>query len=508
MQLCWWQQLPLLLLVHLLYAEASVACKSTIDGPQRSSSRLWRYICPQQLTGVNQYKLNDPGGEPLLPGSHSLLPHANFVKCSPSGPNYLFSSFRIKLQELYKSSSRKTEAAGGGTSADIPTLTPVESDYSKNPAKPKAAAIVGGVGAALLVIIFVVLVYLCLMHIKKSVKQNSDTESSAQSAALELERVDVLPYAGARSSFGTQALRHFSIEELQHATSNFSKSKIIGEGAFGLVYKGFPLDGSIVAVKRRIKNPIQNFFHEVKSIATINHENLVKLIGYYEDGQQQILVYDYVSNGNIGNYLYDSKGFPVGELDLRQRLLIALGAARGIQHLHGLVPPFLHMHFRTSNVLLTEKFTAKISDYGLSKLVMEFNRVGSSSAIDCFLDPELDSYENFSQQSDVYSFGVFLLELISGREADGSSWSNSGHNLLLHATGSDLKDFVDKTLGEDTMGAAQQMMKLALRCVNTCTERPSMVSIVQEIEKIQAREMGYLHSEEISSVILGSELFK
>lgn len=197
---------------------------------------------------------------------------------------------------------------------------------------------------------------------------------------------------------------------------------------------------------------------------------------------------------------------------MRQRLSIALGAAKGLEHLHSLLPPLLHMHFRTSNVLVDENFMAKVSDYGLSRLLIEGDHAGSSSAIDCFLDPELNISKNLSERSDVYSFGVFLLELISGSEAHGRSQSNSGENLVLQAKSSNGFDkFVDKTLGEHRMGGAKQMMELALLCVDISLKRPSMRNVVEELEQIQERQTAHLRSESIEgigAVTLGSDLFK
>ncbi|KAH7561029.1 hypothetical protein JRO89_XS10G0160700 [Xanthoceras sorbifolium] len=323
--------------------------------------------------------------------------------------------------------------------------------------------------------------------------------------------------------------------------SNFSQSNIIGEGALGLVYKGLLQDGSMVAIKRRIHTPIRNFLHEVRNIARIHHRHLVKLVGYYEDDHQQLLVYDYIPNGNVGNHLYDNEGLPIGRLNMRQRLLIALGAARGLAHLHSLVPPLFHMHFRTSNVLLDENFTAKVSDYGPHKLLIANHHAGSSSAIDCFLDPDtafsavdeyctwksllmslisslfverLSSLKIFSAASDVYSFGVFLLELISGHEAHGRNQSNSEPNIVLQAKrGSSLDDYIDKTLGDQTAAnAAREMMELVFQCIDISRRRPSMRRIVEELEQIQEREIGRLHSEfgeeDIGAVTLGSELFR
>ncbi|TYG67867.1 hypothetical protein ES288_D05G109300v1 [Gossypium darwinii] len=349
------------------------------------------------------------------------------------------------------------------------------------------------------------------MRVKRFMRRTSGTESSMPST-VELERANTSHYAaGAPSLIYTQNLKQITMSELEHATHNFSQSNIIGEGRFGLVHKGLLQDGTLVAIKRYLNTQVHFFLHEIKQITQVRHRNLVKLVGYCEDNHQQFLVYDYIPNGNVGNHLYDYEGSPTGKLNMRQRLLIALGAAKGLEHLHSMAPPLLHMHFRSSNVLLDENFTAKVSDYGLSKLLSEDQFYASSSAIDCFLDPELYSSKRFSVQSDIYGYGVFLLELISGREAICRDPSNLETTLIMQAKDSkDISSFVDKTLGGKSTRGAKQVVDLALQCVDIRPRRPLMRSIVEELERIQETEIGGLPfeaGEEIRDVTLGSELF-
>ncbi|XP_058188394.1 probable serine/threonine-protein kinase PBL28 isoform X2 [Rhododendron vialii] len=403
------------------------------------------------------------------------------------------------------------ETVGGDNS--VPTFTPLPEAQVKKPSKRKVAAIIGGIGAALLVVVTGVTVCFCLMRLKRLIRRASDTASSVPSPRVLRAREDISPGSGAVSPYDTFNLWQLSILELEQATGNFNQINLVGEGSFGLVYKGLLGDGSIVAIKRCLHCPVQYFVNEVTRIASVHHRHLVKLIGYCKENYQQFLVYDYLPNGNVGNHLYDSEGLPIGKLDMRQRLIIALGAAKGLEHLHSLVPPILHMHFRTRNVLVDESFTAKVSDFGLSNLPMEGYYAESSSAVDCFRDPELRSSHDFSERSDVYSFGIFLLELISGREALGRNHSDVQENLVSQAKGTrDIDNFVDKTVKDHTLHAVQQMMELALLCLDTGTRRPVMRRVVEELERIRATEIGHLHSgglgEEIGMVTLGSDLFK
>ncbi|PRQ33570.1 putative protein kinase RLK-Pelle-RLCK-IXa family [Rosa chinensis] len=521
MRLFWWQQLPLLILIQLLqpsrtsykiYAEALLTFKSRVGSPELSGGQIGKYPCLKQWTFLKYYKLKDPCVPfGTFPGISSIPLRSNRVNLAPFAPSLFMSQSSIDVQkELHKPRNRRIADIVDGDSS-VPTFTPVQEAGDKKP-KQKVAAIIGGVAAAFLVVIVVILVYIYLTRVKRVVRRTSDTSSSTPSPHVEWTRGDTSPYAVALSPYDTHNLRQLSILELEQATSNFNENNIIGQGRFGLVYKGLLQDGSIVAIKRRLHAPTQYFFQEVKHIARVNHVHILRLIGYCQDTSQQLLVYDYLPNGNVGNHLYDAEGLPNGKLGLWQRLSVALGAAKGLAHLHSLVPPLLHMNFRTSNVLLDDNFTPKVSDYGLTRLLNKGHYAGSSSAIDCFLDPELDSSKKFSERGDVYSFGVFLLELISGREANGRNQLNLGDNLLLQAKDcEDLDRFVDKTLGDYTMQAAtKQMMELALMCIEASEQRPHMKTVVQVLERIQAKEISHFHIEveEIGAVTLGSELFK
>nr|KJB56123.1 hypothetical protein B456_009G106900 [Gossypium raimondii] len=510
-------RLPLLLLIqlfqpnclcHKLFTEALLICKNTVCTPQQTNSRFGKFPCLRQWAYVNCYRPEDADVVSLIPGISRISLPSRLTQLLFFAPKFIPS---YSQEKPFKSRHGRVAAASVDGENAVPTLTPLQT-ADKKPRKQTFAAIIGCISAALLVLIILVLVYICLMRVKRFMRRTSGTESSMPST-VELERANTSHYAaGAQSPIYTQNLKQITMSELEHATHNFSQSNIIGEGRFGLVHKGLLQDGTLVAIKRYLNTQVHFFLHEIKQIAQVRHRNLVKLVGYCEDNHQQFLVYDYIPNGNVGNHLYDYEGSPTGKLNMRQRLLIALGAAKGLEHLHSMAPPLLHMHFRSSNVLLDENFTAKVSDYGLSKLLSEDQFYASSSAIDCFLDPELYSSKRFSVQSDIYGYGVFLLELISGREAICRDPSNLETTLIMQAKDSkDISSFVDKTLGGKSMRGAKKVVDLALQCVDIRPRRPLMRSIVEELERIQETEIGGLPfeaGEEIRDVALGSELFK
>ncbi|XP_010506849.1 PREDICTED: probable LRR receptor-like serine/threonine-protein kinase RKF3 [Camelina sativa] len=218
----------------------------------------------------------------------------------------------------------------------------------------------------------------------------------------------------------------FSFEEIKKATNNFSRHNIIGRGGYGNVYKGVLPDATQVAFKR-FKNCSatgdENFAHEVEVIASIRHVNLLALRGYctattpYE-GHQRIIVCDLVTNGSLHDHLFGDLKEAQLPWPLRQR--IALGMARGLAYLHyGAQPSIIHRDIKASNILLDERFEAKVADFGLAKFNPEgmthmSTRVAGTMG---YVAPEYALYGQLTEKSDVYSFGVVLLELLSRRKA-------------------------------------------------------------------------------------------
>ncbi|URE29139.1 STYKc [Musa troglodytarum] len=252
------------------------------------------------------------------------------------------------------------------------------------------AAIVGAAagGLALLVIIIGFL-WFYILCCRTPANKSSETGSSDPSNPVEWGRRDRISCAGCGLASEHQGARQFTLEELEEATKNFSESNIVGTGSFGLVYKGLLLDGTIVAIKRRVSVPRQAFTEQVRILSEIRHRNLVTLIGYCQEGGLQMLIFEYLPNGSISGHLYDSEQHSLTRLEFKQRLAVAIGAAKGLAHLHGLSPPVVHKDFKTSNVLVDENFIAKVADAGVFKLLQGTGEVeahmGSNDLIDCRL---------------------------------------------------------------------------------------------------------------------------
>ncbi|XP_010533305.1 PREDICTED: serine/threonine-protein kinase At3g07070 [Tarenaya hassleriana] len=236
------------------------------------------------------------------------------------------------------------------------------------------------------------------------------------------------------------AAETFTFRELAAATKNFRQACLIGEGGFGRVYKGtLEETGQIVAVKQLDRNGLQGhreFLVEVLMLSLLHHTNLVNLIGYCADGDQRLLVYEYMPLGSLEDHLLDL--VPEQEpLDWNVRMKIALGAAKGLEYLHDKAdPPVIYRDLKSSNILLNGDYEAKLSDFGLAKLgpVGEMQHVSSRvMGTYGYCAPEYQKTGHLTVKSDVYSFGVVLLELITGRRVIDTMRQSEEQNLVTWA---------------------------------------------------------------------------
>ncbi|CAA2987552.1 nodulation receptor kinase [Olea europaea subsp. europaea] len=373
------------------------------------------------------------------------------------------------------------------------------------------AAILGGAaGAVALAGILVIILWYCLFH-RRSVTRTSETGSSDPSVQAVGRSVSV--------EMALQGARRFELEELSLATKNFGDKSLIGHGKFGEVYKGLLHDGMFVAIKKRHAPPSKEFIDEVRYLSSIQHRNLVTLLGYCQEHDVQILVYEYIPNGSVSIHLYGAGQVSQEKLEFKHRLTIALGAAKGLAYLHSLSPRLIHKDFKTANVLVDENFIAKVADAGLRNFLGRFEQAGPSSQLSAdefFLAPEVREFRQFSEKSDVYSFGVFLLELVSGQEARDLLSSVVNENLVewmqnLQESGS-ISTIIDQRLGNSfTTEGMEEFLQLIMHCVYPSGEkRPVMSYVVMELDRILEKEMSLttIMGEGTPVVTLGSQLFR
>ncbi|XP_048618437.1 senescence-induced receptor-like serine/threonine-protein kinase isoform X1 [Brassica napus] len=285
------------------------------------------------------------------------------------------------------------------------------------------------------------------------------------------------------------AQRYFKYSEVVSITNNFER--VLGKGGFGEVYHGIS-DGDQVAVKILSEESAQGykeFRAEVEILMRVHHRNLTSLFGYCNEGNRMVLIYEYMANGNLGDYLSGKMSFI---LSWEERLKISLDAAQGLEYLHyGCKPPIVHRDVKPTNILLNEKIQAKISDFGLSR---SFPVEGSDQISTVvagtigYLDPEYYSTRQMNEKSDVYSFGVVLLEVITGQPVIASSRrerhiSDQVSSMLGKGN---IRGIVDQRLGERyDAGSAWKMAELSLACTEQrSTHRPTMSQVVMGLKQI------------------------
>ncbi|KAL4627755.1 hypothetical protein ACB092_05G188800 [Castanea dentata] len=236
------------------------------------------------------------------------------------------------------------------------------------------------------------------------------------------------------SALPKEVCRQFSLAEIKIATNNFDEDLYLGDGGFGRVYKGFIDDGTVKVAIKCLK--IALLRTEVLLISQLHHPNLTRLIGYCPDEDKGFLVYEFIVNGSLYRHLY---GNNPNSLRWKQRLQIGIDVARGVHYLHtGLKHTIIHCNVNTVNVLLNEKWEAKLTDMALSKLGppslskalirVESRIVGTKG----YMDPEYTMHGQLTDKSDVYSFGVVLLELLCARKAFESKAEVEGQRNLVN----------------------------------------------------------------------------
>ncbi|KAL0912138.1 hypothetical protein M5K25_018091 [Dendrobium thyrsiflorum] len=295
---------------------------------------------------------------------------------------------------------------------------------------------------------------------------------------------------------GNPTARVFSFAELCAATNNFKLDCLLGEGGFGRVYKGHLEDtNQDIAVKQLDRNGLQGnreFIVEVLMLSLLHHPNLVKLIGYCADGDQRILVYEYMPLGSLEDHLLDLSPNKK-PLDWNTRMKIAQGAARGLEYLHDIAnPPVIYRDFKASNILLDENYEPKLSDFGLAKV----GPIGDKSHVSTrvmgtygYCAPEYAMTGQLTTMSDVYSFGVVFLEIITGRRVIDTSRPSREQNLVQWAEPlfKDKKRFVemaDPLLEEKyPIKSLYQALAVAAMCLQEeASTRPLITDVVTALE--------------------------
>ncbi|XP_012844782.1 PREDICTED: probable receptor-like protein kinase At3g55450 [Erythranthe guttata] len=326
--------------------------------------------------------------------------------------------------------------------------------------------VAGGVG-----VILVILAIVWLILYTYRTRRKPPIEGGAQDASFSVESSSV----------------KISLREVHLATDNLSASNFIGQGVAGKVYKGILSNGQLVAVKHIINDgQMETFVREVTSLSHVKHPNLVELLGNCDGEDESFLVYELCHNGNLSEWLFGKHKF----LNWIQRLEIAIDCARGLWFLHTYTEGcIVHRDIKPTNILLGTNFEAKLSDFGLSKVICMGNSYVSSEVRGTFgyVDPEYQKNRRVHPSTDVYSFGIVLLQLLSGQRVINMNvnkpmpLSKMAKNLT---KGGDITEFADGKLnGEYSVESFELVFKVALSCTGLKQQRPSMGRVVAALEK-------------------------
>ncbi|KAJ9147256.1 hypothetical protein P3X46_029434 [Hevea brasiliensis] len=327
---------------------------------------------------------------------------------------------------------------------------------------------------------------------EKAVADRGNASTGFAGAAPVAAAAAAIAKSEAKSGGGTKSLvffgntpRVFDLEDLLRASA-----EVLGKGTFGTTYKATLEMGVVVAVKRLKDVTVteKEFREKIESVGKINHENLVPSRAYYYNKDEKLLVYDYMPMGSLSALLHGNRGAGRTPLNWDTRSGIALGAARGIAHLHSHGPAISHGNIKSSNILLTTSFEARVSDFGLAHLA---GPTPTPNRIDGYRAPEVTDARKVSQKADVYSFGILLLELLTGKAPTHSHLNDEGVDLPRWVQSVvrdewtsevfDLELLRYQNVEEDMV----QLLQLAINCTAQYPDnRPSMAEMRDQIEEL------------------------
>lgn len=392
------------------------------------------------LTSLKELYLNDNNLTGVIPESLTTLPQLKKIDVSNndlSGKLPVFRSSVSLITAGNKNIGKEVPASGGAPGSGSNSKSGSSGGSKGSSVSP---GMVAGLVIAVLVFVVVVLYVSYKCYMKRRLRKFGKVENPESES--EMTKTNVIGglngYTGVPSELQSQSSSDpnefpvleggnvaISIQVLRQVTNNFSEENILGRGGFGVVYKGELHDGTKIAVKRMEGGAMgtkgmNEFQAEIAVLTKVRHRHLVALLGFCVNGNERLLVYEYMPQGHLGQHLFDWQEHGYPPLTWKQRVTIALDVARGVEYLHSLAQTsFIHRDLKPSNILLSDDMRAKVADFGLvknapdGKYSVETRLAGTFG----YLAPEYAVTGRVTTKIDVYAFGVILMELITGRKA-------------------------------------------------------------------------------------------
>ncbi|XP_058759492.1 receptor-like kinase TMK4 [Vicia villosa] len=468
---------------------------------------------PGSLTGLTQLEVLDVSSNNL---SGEIPKFSNKVKFNSAGNVLLGPSGGDK--------------GSGTTPPKSPGDAPSGSPSRKSGGSSLSPAWIAGIAVIAVFFVAVVLFVFCKCYTKNRRHGEFGRVNNPENGKGEV-KLDVMSvsnsngYGGVPSELQSQGSERsdnlqvfeggnvtISIQVLRQVTGNFSADNILGRGGFGVVYKGELHDGTKIAVKRMESvavgtKGLNEFQAEIAVLTKVRHRHLVALLGFCINGNERLLVYEYMPQGTLTQHLFDWGENGCAPLTWKQRVAIALDVARGVEYLHSLAQQsFIHRDLKPSNILLGDDMRAKVADFGLvknapdGKYSVETRLAGTFG----YLAPEYAATGRVTTKVDVYAFGVVLMELITGRRALDDTMPDERSHLVswfrrVQVNKENIPKAIDQTLNpdEETMESIYKVAELAGHCTaREPYQRPDMGHAVNVLVPLVEQWKPTSHEEE------------
>ncbi|KAL7124301.1 hypothetical protein ABFS83_14G039500 [Erythranthe nasuta] len=473
------------------------------------------------LTSLRNLVLNDNKLSGSIPSVLTSLPQLQNLDVSNNNLSGEILVFPANVKFNYGGNSLlgKNESRG---CCDGAGANPMNADGSSSKASSPIGMIVGVI-LAVLVFVGVVMFVSYKVHLKRRGKIIGRVEGLEEGTGKPKTNFMIETQSqnsGDHSQKG-ESMNSFSIEILRQVTNNFGEENILGRGGFGVVYKGVLVNGTKIAVKRMESGAatkgLKEFESEIAVLTKVRHRHLVALLGYCINGNERLLVYEYMPQGTLAQHLFERQGLGCDSLSWKQRVTVALDVARGVEYLHSLAQQsFIHRDLKPSNILLSDDMRAKVADFGLVKNAPDGNCSVETRLAGTFgyLAPEYAATGRVTTKVDVYAFGVVLMEIITGRKALDETMPYEKSHLVtwfrrVLVSKDNLKKSIDPTLEPDdaTYESICKVAELAGHCTaREPYQRPDMGHAVNVLGPLVERWMPTRPEEEEASSSSGIDL--